>query len=186
MVFTKKRMLLMAMLCAFMAVAAVIVLADNGEGGGSEHGAGGESGSEAGGEHGAGGEGGGEAGGEEAGGEEGGTRLPPDAVFGQERKGSVLILGYVPEAGGFVGVVGNISNATLQQVRVEVHLFGPSIELGPTTPVDLAPGQWIPVWLPDEGNRFTEWVPHAEVGPQSGSGGEGGGEHGSGGERGGS
>ena len=181
MVFTKKRMLLMAMLCAFMAVAAVIVFADNGEGGGSEHGAGGKSGSEAGGEHGAGGEGGGEASGEE-----GGTRLPPDAVFGQERRGSVLILGYVPEAGGFVGVVGNISNATLQQVRVEVHLFGPSIELGPTTPVDLAPGQWIPVWLPDEGNRFTEWVPHAEVGPQSGSGGEGGGEHGSGGERGGS
>ncbi len=176
MVFTKKRMLLMAMLCAFMAVAAVIVLADDGEGSGSEHGSGGESGSE-------------------AGGEEGGTRLPPDAVFGQERKGSVLILGYVPEAGGFVGVVGNISDATLQQVRVEVHLFGPSMELGPTTPVDLAPGQWIPVWLPDEGNRFTEWVPHAEVGPQSGSGGEGGehgaggeggGEHGSGGERGGS
>ena len=81
MVFTKKRMLLMAMLCAFMAVAAVIVLADDGEGNGSEHGSGGESGNE-------------------AGGEEGGTRLPPDAVFGQERTGSVLILGYVPEAGG--------------------------------------------------------------------------------------
>ena len=44
MVFTKKRMLLMAMRCAFMAVAAVIAFADNGEGGGSEHGSGGERG----------------------------------------------------------------------------------------------------------------------------------------------
>ena len=131
--------------------------------------------------------------GEEGAGEEGGARIAPDQMFIQERKGSLLILGYVPEARAFVGVVGNISDATLQQVRVEVHLFNRNNELGPTTPVDLAPGKWIPVWLPDEGSPFTEWVPHAEVGPQSGAGGEGngdgehgaGGEHGSGGEGGG-
>ena len=143
------------------------------------------------------------AGGEGAGGagEEGGTRMAPEVVFDGERKGSRLILGYVPEAGAFVGAVGNISNATLEQVRVEVHLYNRNNELGPTTPMDLAPGQWIPVWLPDEGTRFAEWVPHAEVGPQQpgsgesggegteGSGGEGGsegsgGEHGAGGESG--
>ena len=164
-----------------------------GGGEGGSEGAGGESGSE-------GAEGGGEgaAGGA---GEEGGTRMAPDIVFDGERKGSRLILGYVPEAGAFVGAVGNISNATLEQVRVEVHLYNRNNELGPTTPMDLAPGQWIPVWLPDEGTRFAEWVPHAEVGPQQpgsgesggeggeGSGGEGGsegsgGEHGAGGESG--
>ena len=120
--------------------------------------------------------------GSEGAGEEGGMRIAPDQVFIQERKGSLLILGYVPDARAFVGVVGNISDATLQQVRVEVHLFNRNNELGPTAPVDLAPGQWIPVWLPGEGARFTEWVPHAEVGPQSGSGRERGGEHGAGGE----
>ena len=180
-----------------------------GEGGGGEHGAGGESGSEGGGEGGSeGAEGSGAEGPEAAGGEgtggageEGGTRMAPDVVFDGERKGSRLILGYVPEARAFVGAVGNISNATLEQVRVEVHLYNRNNELGPTTPMDLAPGQWIPVWLPDESTRFSEWVPHAEVGPQQpgsgesggeggeGSGGEGGsegsgGEHGAGGESG--
>ena len=163
-----------------------------GEGSGGEHGAGGESGSEGSGEggsegsEGAGGESGSEGGGEGAGGvgEEGGTRMAPDIVFDGERKGSRLILGYVPEARAFVGTVGNISNATLEQVRVEVHLYNLNNELGPTTPMDLAPGQWIPVWLPDEGTRFAEWVPHAEVGPQQPGGGESGGEggEGSGGE----
>ena len=153
-----------------------------GEGSG-EHGAGGESGSEGGsesgseGSEGASGESGSEGG---AAGEEGGTRMAPDVVFDGERKGSRLILGYVPEARAFVGAVGNISNATLEQVRVEVHLYNRNNELGPTPPTDLAPGQWIPVWLPDEGTRFAEWVPHAEVGPQQPGGGEGG--DGSGGE----
>ena len=135
-------------------------------------------------------------------GEEGANAIAPDQAFNGARKGSRLIIGYVPEMGAFVGVVGNVSDTTLEQVRVEVHLFNTDNELGPTTPKDLAPGEWIPVWLPDEGTRFTEWVPHAEVGPQSGGGeggsegggehggsggeggGEGGGEHGSGGESG--
>ena len=135
-------------------------------------------------------------------GEEGASAIAPDQAFNGARKGTRLIIGYVPESRAFVGMVGNVSDQTLQQVRVEVHLFNTDNELGPTTPMDLAPGQWIPVWLPDEGTRFTEWVPHAEVGPQSGGGeggsegggehggsggeggGEGGGEHGSGGESG--
>lgn len=165
-----------------------------GEGSEGSEGSGGEGGSE-------GAEGPEAAEGEGAGGagEEGGTRMAPDVVFDGERKGSRLILGYVPEAGAFVGAVGNISNATLEQVRVEVHLYNRNNELGPTTPIDLAPGQWVPVWLPDEGTGFSEWVPHAEVGAQQpgsgesggeggeGSGGEGGsegsgGEHGAGGE----
>ncbi|MCY4482173.1 MAG: hypothetical protein OXC12_04790 [Spirochaetaceae bacterium] len=153
--------------------------------GGAEHGAGGESASEssgAGGSEGGSGESGSE--GAEGAGEEGGTRMAPGIVFDGERKGSRLILGYVPEARAFVGAVGNISGATLEQVRVEVHLYNRNNELGPTTPMDLAPGQWIPVWLPDEGTRFTEWVPHAEVGPQQPGGGESGGEGGEGGSEG--
>ena len=62
----------------------------------------------------------------------------------------------------------------MPQVRVEVHLSN-GVELGPTTPIDLAPGQQIPVELIAEGPPFDKWAAHPEVG---GSGGEGGGEHG--------
>ena len=61
-------------------------------------------------------------------------------------------------------------------------------ELGPTTAVDLAPGQTLPITLASTQASFTGWVAHAEVGGGEGgeSGGEGdgesGGEHGSGGE----
>ena len=87
----------------------------------------------------------------------------------------------------------NTTDATLQLVRVEIHLSS-GTELGPTTPKDLAAGESMTVRLnPPKNEAFDGWVPHAEVGPMSqsgggeggeGSGGESGGEHGSGGESG--
>ena len=129
------------------------------------------------------------------GGEESGTQLALDETYDQVRKGARLILSYDQAAQAFVGTVENTTTATLEQVRVEVHLSN-GVELGPTTPQDLAPGATIPVRLDAAGQSFTGWSPHAEVGPQSsgehgpggeggGDNGEGGGEHGSGGERGG-
>ena len=83
----------------------------------------------------------------------------------------------------------------LTRVRIEVHLSN-GTELGPTTPVNMAPGQVLAVNLPSTQASFTGWVAHAEVGggeasgscgesggEHGGSGGESGGEHGSGGER---
>ena len=73
-------------------------------------------------------------------------------------------------------------------MRIEVHLSN-GTELGPTNPVNMAPGQMLMVTLPSTQASFTGWVAHAEVGSGSEgsqSGGEGGGEHGSsGGESGG-
>ena len=84
----------------------------------------------------------------------------------------------------FKGTVENTTNAILQQVRVEIHLFnsqGPNPtdpELGPTPPVDLAPGEKIPIELIALDEPFDMWVAHPEVGPSSSGGdGEGGGEH---------
>ncbi|MCY4580470.1 MAG: hypothetical protein OXD31_15675, partial [Chloroflexi bacterium] len=56
-------------------------------------------------------------------------------------------------------------------------------ELGPTTPVDMRPGEMYAIKMPATQEAFTGWIAHAEVGS-----GEGGGEHGSGsgGEAGGS
>ena len=150
-----------------------------GEGGGGE-GAGGEG-------HGPGGEGsGGE--GRASGSEEGsGANLAPDETFDMVRGGARLILSYDAPSNSFKGTVANTTNNILTQVRIEVHLSN-GAELGPTPPVNLAPGQVMAVNLPATPASFTGWIAHAEVGGGSEggqSGSEASGEHGSGGERGG-
>jgi len=83
--------------------------------------------------------------------------------------------------------VENTTNGVLTRVRVEVHLSN-GVELGPTTPVDLAPGETVAIDLPSTAASFDSWIAHAEVGgggEGSQSGGEAGGEHGSSGESGG-
>ena len=145
------------------------------EGGGE--GAGGEG-------HGAGGEGDGEGSGSEGGEGSGGgeeataNQLARDETFDMVRSGARLILSYDAASNAFKGTVENTTNNVLRQVRIEVHLSN-GAELGPTTPIDLAPGEKVAVNLPATAAAFTTWVAHAEVG----SGGEGGGEHGSGGEQ---
>ena len=114
-------------------------------------------------------------------GEESGTTLTLTEEYDTVRKGARLILVYDADSNAFTGTVENTTSSTLQQVRVEVHLSN-GVELGPTTPVDLAPGQIVDVSLPATDQAFDGWTPHAEVGP--GSGGEAG-EHGPGGEGGG-
>ena len=111
-------------------------------------------------------------------GEESGDTLTLTERYDTVRKGARLVLAYDAQSNAFNGTVENITDSTLQHVRVEVHLSN-GVELGPTTPVDLAPGQIVDVTLPATAQAFDGWTPHAEVGP--GTGGEAG-EHGSGGE----
>ena len=135
-------------------------------------------GGESGAEHGSGGEGGAEGSGEttEAGGEEGsGAMLALDETFDTVRGGARLIMSYDASTNAFTGTVENTTSTVLTRVRIEVHLSN-GVELGPTTPVDMAPGEVRTVNLPATAEPFTGWVPHAEVGSS-----EGGGEHGSGG-----
>ena len=133
---------------------------------------------ERGGEHGSGGESGGESG--SGGSEEGsGAMLAPDETFDMVRGGARLILSYDPASNAFTGTVENTTSNDLTRVRIEVHLSN-GTELGPTTPIDMAPGQVATVNLPSTQASFTGWVAHAEVGNA-----ESGGEHGSGGESGG-
>ena len=147
----------------------------SGEGAGGEgHGPGGEGGSEGVGE-GEGSEFGGE--GTETGGEEGSAaKLALDETFDQVRGGARLILSYDAPSNSFRGTVENTTSNVLSRVRIEVHLSN-GTELGPTVPVDMAPGQVLAVDLAATPEPFTGWIPHAEVGSS-----EGGGEHGSGGD----
>ncbi len=148
------------------------------EGGGGE-GAGGEG-------HGSGGEGSGGEGGEEGsepGGREegsGANQLAPDETFDEVRGGARLIMSYDAPSNSFTGTVENTTSNVLTRVRIEVHLSN-GTELGPTTPVDMAPDQMLRVILHSTQTPFTGWVAHAEVGGGEGGGGESGGEHGSGG-----
>ena len=71
-------------------------------------------------------------------------------------------LSYDSDANAFTGTVENTTGDTLRRVRVEVHLSN-GIELGPTTPVDLAPGQMTEVTLPATSQPFISWSAHPEV-----------------------
>jgi len=150
--------------------------------GGEGHGPGGEDGNES----------SSESGGSSS--EEGsGAILALHETFDAVRGGARLILNYDAASNAFTGTVENTNNNVLNNVRIEVHLSN-GTELGPTTPVDMAPGEVVAVNLSATQAPFTGWIAHAEVGGGEGNqsggehGGEGGGEHGggeSGGEHGG-
>ena len=132
--------------------------------------------------HGPNGEGsGGESG--TSGSEEGsGAILASNETFDMVRDGARLILNYDAGTNAFVGSVENNTGNVLSQVRIEVHLSN-GTELGPTTPVDMTPGQVLGINLPATEASFTGWIPHAEVGAATEGSqvrGEGAGEHGSG------
>jgi len=96
-------------------------------------------------------------------GEESGPRISKDGIHDEVRKGARLILSFDNESSSFIGTVENITEKTLSRVRIEVHLSN-GTELGPTEPIDLAPGKKVDVELSAEGQSFNWWKAHAEVG----------------------
>ena len=101
--------------------------------------------------------------GEHAGeGEEAGPRISKDGTHDEVRKGVRLILSFDNESSSFIGTVENVTEKTISRVRVEVHLSNGN-ELGPTEPIDLAPGKKVEVKLSAEGQSFNWWKAHAEA-----------------------
>ncbi len=129
------------------------------------HGEGGEKGEkghgEESGEHGR--EGQGERGEHAGEGEETGPRISIDGTHNEDRKGVRLILSFDNESSSFIGTVENVTEKTVSRVRVEVHLSN-GVELGPTKPINLAPGKKVDVKLSAEGQSFKWWKAHAEAG----------------------
>jgi hypothetical protein len=105
--------------------------------------------------------------------EESGEMLALDATYDMVRNDARLVLSYDPALSSFVGSVENTAEQTLCRVRVEVHLSN-GTELGPTTPIDLEPGEQSDVSLPAAEETFDGWTAHPEV---SSCDGEGSGEH---------
>ena len=120
--------------------------------------------------------------------EESANQLTLAETYDHTRNGARLIMAYDAATNTFKGTVENTTNAILQQVRVEIHLFNSQgsnptdPELGPTAPRDLAPGEKIPIELMAIDEPFDMWVAHPEVGPSSSDSGEGGGGEGGAGE----
>ena len=116
--------------------------------------------------------------------EESGIELGLDESYDAVRNGARLVLRYDAHSNAFLGYVENTTDSTLKQVRVEVHLSN-GVELGPTTPADLEPGERLDVSLVATTKDFDGWTAHPEVG-DSGDGehgdGEGDDEHGEEGE----
>jgi len=101
-------------------------------------------------------------------GEESSTQFGLGDTYDEVRAGARLVISYGAAANVFTGTVENTTNEMLSEVRVEVHLSN-GVELGPTSRVDLAPGQVVDVSLEATEESFTTWSAHPEVG---------GGEHG--------
>ena len=95
-------------------------------------------------------------------GEESGTQFALEDTFDEVRAGARLIISYDSNTNAFTGTVENTTGATLNRVRVEVHLSN-GTELGPTTPVDLDPGQVADITLEASEQPFTSWSAHPEV-----------------------
>ena len=102
-------------------------------------------------------------GGESGESEEAGPRIAKDGTHDEVRKGVRLILAFDNESSSFIGTVENVTENTVSRVRIEVHLSN-GTELGPTNPIDLAPGKKVDVGLSAEGQLFDWWKAHAEAG----------------------
>lgn len=96
-------------------------------------------------------------------GEEAGPQLSKVETHDEVRKGVRLILSYDSKSSSFTGTVENVTEKTVPKVRVEVHLSN-GTELGPTKPIDLAPGKKAKIKLSAEGHSFNWWKAHAEAG----------------------
>jgi len=110
-------------------------------------------------------------------GEEDGTQYGLTDVYDVVKNGAHLVLSFDEESNSFIGTVENTNQEVLKRVRVEVHLSN-GIELGPTTPKDLKPGEKISVKLKASEKTFETWSTHAEISSsEEGHGEEGEGEH---------
>jgi hypothetical protein len=96
-------------------------------------------------------------------GEESGEKLALTDTYDNVRKGVRLVLAYHNASSSFVGSVENVTDETIKDVLVEVHL-STGVELGPTERMDLAPGEKAGVKLEAQGHVFEWWTTHAESG----------------------
>jgi len=95
-----------------------------------------------------------------------GIELGLDESYDQVRNGARLVLTFDAQSNTFKGHVENTTDRILKKVRVEVHVSN-GVELGPTTPSDLDPGESMLIALTATSDDFDGWTTHPEVGESS-------------------
>ena len=98
---------------------------------------------------------------------ESGMRWNPDETATDTRCGVDLVISYDASSRRFTGTVTNTTNATVTDVRVEIHLSN-GTELGPTPRVALAAGAKQSVTLDAFDQNFDWYSVHVEIGSLSG------------------
>lgn len=93
-------------------------------------------------------------------------------TYDRVHNGARLVLTHDADSNSFNGFVENTTSELLPRVRVKVHLSN-GVELGPTSPVDLAPGENVAVRLLAKNSIFDTWTAHLEVGNNTGEQGPG-------------
>lgn len=84
------------------------------------------------------------------------NQLKIDEVFEQEIDGLFLIVGYHAPSNSFVWLAENKSNRVISRIGVEIYLSN-AVELGPTKPFDLQPGESRDFSMPAYNKYFKEW-----------------------------
>ncbi len=97
---------------------------------------------------------------------ESGTQYRLRNVASETRNGVRLSMYYDAGQERFTGTVTNTTNATVSNVRVEIHLSN-GVELGPTPRINLTAGQMSSVELDASGQSFAMWSVHVELGSDS-------------------
>lgn len=113
---------------------------------------------------------------EEFHGEEDGIQFKKSQTYDEVKNGVRLVLKYNEASSEFVGFIANKSEKAVKKARVEVHLSN-GVELGPTKPKDVNPGEKFEVKLSANGQKFETWSTHAEVGSNEHGHGAGGESH---------
>jgi hypothetical protein len=96
-------------------------------------------------------------------GEETGEKFALTDTYDQTHHGVRLVLAYHNASSSFVGSVENVTDKTIEKVRVDVHL-STGVELGPTEPKNLAPGEKAGIKIEAQGHVFEWWTTHPETG----------------------
>ncbi len=95
-------------------------------------------------------------------GEESGKKLSLTETYDHMYKGIRLVLAFHNASSSFIGSIENVTDKKITSVRVEV-LLSDGTELGPTEPIDLAPGEKAGIKLEAGGRVFTWWKARIET-----------------------
>ncbi len=77
-------------------------------------------------------------------------------TYEHETEGLLLIMNYHAPSSSFIGVVENTTNQKISKISVEIYLSS-AVELGPTKPIDLQPGEMKNIALLAYNQEFKEW-----------------------------